>query len=99
MAKTVVAFWNCTKSEHWSEASFKNKLTSLHAATFTSQVEVDSKMGKQSRVDTWIFTGFDPGVLKNGKHVAKSTEKTDVLVERLRGPLGKCSTWNCGRPG
>jgi hypothetical protein len=56
MAKTVVAFWNCTKSEHWSEASFKNKLTSLHAATFTSQVEVDSKMGKQSRVDTWIFT-------------------------------------------
>jgi hypothetical protein len=56
MPQMVVAFWNCTKSEHWSETSFQKRITSLYAATFTAQMEVDSKMGKQARVSTWIFT-------------------------------------------
>jgi hypothetical protein len=56
MPRALVAFWNCTISKHWSETNLQKRITSLQAATFTAQVEADTKMGAGSRIDTWIFT-------------------------------------------
>jgi hypothetical protein len=81
MPQMVVAFWNCTKSEHWSETSFQKRITSLYAATFTAQIEADSKMGKQSRVSTWIFTAPEYAFAQDQVSLTSKTQVEAALSQ------------------